>query len=82
MIKELMDNLNTIATLVSAFGLYIFLRRAAKKDVKKLETEIISMKEEIKSQGNRLTRVEVETNNLKSMMQTIVAFLLGHKTGS
>jgi hypothetical protein len=61
--------------MFTGFGWLIHLSREHTKDLSNIKERIARLEE-------KTTQLQWTTTRLESMMQTIVGFLLGHKTGA
>lgn len=52
------DNLNTLATLGSAFTVYFFLKHAVKKDVKEIEKRLDRIDDKLQVLDSRISRID------------------------
>jgi hypothetical protein len=77
-----MDYATIMATIAAAVTTIYTIKSGLDKRFDGIEKRFDKIEELIRKQGDKISHLEGEVAGIRSMLNTIVGFLLGHKTGT
>jgi hypothetical protein len=77
-----MDYVQIITSIGTVVSTVYILKTSLDKKFDRIDKRFDKIEEILRNQDQRISKLEGEVEGMRGMLQTIVGFLLGHKTGT